>query len=195
MPNRSKLVRASYTFGGGDAPHERPPRRQMHDAGEVESRAHGEDSVEWAGERREGVLTPAVTDSLAWASSFSGAAASTAMESGAVKESVPSVLHSCRMSTKNASKTQPLAVFQQSTSTDNNPYLLPRSVLPPHLGYVGCTLSRRQAALLRKRRFCSHAYRVAVWCSRHNFRYISGWLNRPYSSANPLPCIALCSLG
>jgi hypothetical protein len=147
VPNRSTLVRASYTFGGGDAPHERPPRRQMHDAGEVESRAHGEDSVEWAGDRREGVLTPAVTGSLAWAASFSGAAASTAMESGAVKESVPSVLHSCRMSTKNASKTQSLAVFQQSTSTDNNPYLLPRSVLPPYLGYVGCTLSRRQGCM------------------------------------------------
>jgi hypothetical protein len=147
VPNRSKLVRASSTFGGGDAPHERPPRRQMHDAGEVESRAHGEDSVEWAGERREGVLTPALPGALAWASSFSGAVASTAMESGAVKDSVPSVLHSCRMSTKNASKTQPLAVFQQSTSTDNNPYLLPRSVLPPHLGYVGCTLSRRQGCM------------------------------------------------
>jgi hypothetical protein len=128
VPNRSTLVRASYTFGGGDAPHERPPRRQMHDAGEVESRAHGEDSVEWAGERREGVLTPAVPGALVWAASSSGAAASTAMESGAVKDSVPSVLHSCRMSTKNASKTQPLAVFQQSNSIGNNPYLLPQSL-------------------------------------------------------------------
>jgi hypothetical protein len=62
------------------------------------------------------VLTPAVPGALAWAASSSGAAASTAMESGAVKDSVPSVLHSCRMSTKNASKTQPLAVFQQSLS-------------------------------------------------------------------------------
>jgi hypothetical protein len=111
VPNRSKLVRASYTFGGGDAPHERPPRRQLHNAGEVESRARGEDSMEWTGERRERVLAPAVTGSLAWAASFSGAAASTAMKSGAVKENVSSVLHSCRMSTKNASKTQPLAIF------------------------------------------------------------------------------------
>jgi len=50
------------------------------------------------------------------------------MESGAVKESVPSVLHSCRMSTKNASKTQPFTVFQQSNSIGNNPYLLPQSL-------------------------------------------------------------------
>jgi hypothetical protein len=130
VPNRSKFVRASYTFGGGDAPHERPPRRQMHDAGEVESRALGEDIVEWAGERREGVLTPAVSGSLAWASSFWGAAASTAMESGAVKESVPSVLHSCRMSTKNASKTQPLAVFS-AIHLNRQQSLSPSAVGPP----------------------------------------------------------------
>jgi hypothetical protein len=106
-----------------------------------------EDSVEWAGEGREGMLTPAVTGALAWVASSSGAAASTAMESGAVKDSVPSVLHACRMSTKNVSKTQPVAVFQQSTSRGNNPYLLPRSVLPPHLGDVGCTPPRRQGCV------------------------------------------------
>jgi hypothetical protein len=33
-------------------------------------------------------------------------------------------------------------------------------------------------ALLRKRRFCSHAYRAAVWCSRQNFRYVCGLISR-----------------
>jgi hypothetical protein len=84
VPNRATLVSAACPFGGGDAPSERPSRRQMHDAGDVESRARAEDRVEWKGEGREGVLTPAVPGSLAWAASSSGAATSTAMESGAV---------------------------------------------------------------------------------------------------------------
>ena len=37
------------------------------------------------------------------------------------------------------------------------------------------------ANLLRKRRFCSHAYRVAVWCSRHNYLTASGGVRGSWS--------------
>jgi hypothetical protein len=35
--------------------------------------------------------------------------------------------------------------------------------------------------------FYHQAYRVAVWSSRQNFRYVYGWLSRPYSAARIPP--------
>jgi hypothetical protein len=111
---------------GDAAPPERLPRRERHAAGEIEARSCVGNNVAWTRQGRAGVLTPAVIDALAWAASSSGAAASTAMGSGAVKERAPSVLHWGRISRKNLNKTQPLAVFKQSPSTANTSHLLPQ---------------------------------------------------------------------
>jgi hypothetical protein len=133
---------------GGTAPHERLPPSEMHSAGEVETRSCRGDGLAWEREGREGILTPAVTCVLAWAASSSGAAALTAMWSGAVKESGPSVLHACRMSSK---KTQQYPAFISFSS--NPPQRLKFIVsfrygfLPPHLGCAGGTPHRRQGCV------------------------------------------------
>ena len=52
------------------------------------------------------------------------------------------------------------------------------------------------AALLRNFiSFYHQAYRAAVWGSRHNYRYIYGWLSRPYLRANLLSRITWCRPG
>jgi hypothetical protein len=95
-----------------------------------------EDSVEWDGEGREGVLTPALTGVLTWAAS-SLRAAVTAIESDAVKESAPSGSDLYRMSIKNVNKTQILLIFSNTPQQVTFTICFCGSVLPPHLGCAG----------------------------------------------------------
>ena len=110
----------------GNAPHERPPRRQVHDVEKGETRSPGENRLEWGRASREEMLTRSARDAWAWAASFSGTAASTATGSGAVMASVPSVPDSCRMSRKNVNKTKLLDVFEQYPSRGKISHLRPR---------------------------------------------------------------------
>jgi hypothetical protein len=58
-----------------------------------------------------------------------------------------------------------------------------QSLIAAHLGVHRSTVCRdlhTLPTLLRTSRFCPHAYRAVVWCSRQNFRDVCGSLSRPY---------------